>query len=262
MGIRWHNLIARFKPRLSLIDLQRVTEDLFEISIKNELCSELYSALRRGNPAVDHQARWRDDFQRILERIALKPTRKSQAAECRKIILDVTEKFSLFWAIFEMGNRDIPEDKEIREALMMGIFFPESTEQDIPQNMRLGATQYFDYLVDLGVLAVLYTYQFNSTVKFDTFNTPYDLMCKTNAEILIKTVLTASRSSVVAKAYQVAISQPLSQELEKVMGDFKENLCLLSPSAPDTRPFQDFLQTYSKQLDEFKISSSISAGAV
>ena len=256
MGFRLYNLIARFKPRLSLIDLQRVTEDLFEISIKNEPCSELYSALRRGNPAVDHQARWKDNFQRILERIASKPTRKSQAAECRKFILELEEKASIFWAIFRTG------DKDIQEILMTDIFFPESIDQDISQNMRLGATQYFDCVVDAGAFAVLYTYQFNSTVKIDTFDTPYRLMCQTDAEILIKTMLTASRGSVVANAYQSAISQPLSQKLREIMGDFRENLCLLSPSSPDTRPFQDFLQTYSTQIDEFKKTSSINEGAV
>ena len=145
---------------------------------------------------------------------------------------------------------------------MTGIFFPESIDQDISQNMRLGATQYFDCVVDAVALEVLYTYQFNSTVKIDTFDTPYRLMCQTAAEILIKTMLTTSRGSVVSNAYQSAISQPLSQKLREIMGDFRENLCLLSPSAPDKRPFQDFIQTYSKQFDEFKKSSSISAGKV
>ena len=255
MGFRLYNLIARFKPRLSLIDLQRVTEDLFETCTKHKTISEYYKALKDGNPTVDHPARWRDDFQRFLERIASKPTRKSQAAECRKIMLDVTEKLSLLGMIFEMGDRDI------QEIVLTGIFFPESIDQDISQNRRLGATQYFDCLVDAGAFAVLYTYQFNSTVTIDTFDTPYSLMCQTAAEILIKTMLTASRSSVVANAYQAAISQPLSQKLREVMDDFKENLCRLSPSTPDTRPFQDFLQKYSTQIDEFKKTSSINAGA-
>lgn len=166
MGIRWLDFIARFKIRLNLTDLERVTEDLFEAQIKG-INSDLYKALLEGNISVDHETEWRVNFVRILERIASRATRKSQAAECRKAILDVIETNSLLARIFAT------DEKETRETLMACTFFPDSTERGRSGIMRLGATQYFYRLTDGGALAVLYHSQFNSALQYDSFATAY-----------------------------------------------------------------------------------------
>src|SRR5207247_593830 len=116
MGILWHAVFARFKARLSLLDLQRATEDTYESCLHDSTTSAMFQALRDSTPPVDHHSRWRDEFQPLLERISTRPSRKSQAAECRKLILERIEKRSLLWVL--MGIRD----PDIREALINTLF--------------------------------------------------------------------------------------------------------------------------------------------
>ena len=256
MGIFWHAVLARLKSRLSLIDLQRATEDTFDLCIRDTKVSGMFQALRNSDPAVDHSSRWRDDFQSVLERIASRATRKSQAAECRKIILESMEKRALLWALIEIS------DAEVQQALI-NVFFQQLAAQGVTNLVQLVVKQYLYYMLDGLALTLLYTQQFNSTVKIDSFDSHYDAMCKVDVEIMVKKVMLSGisgfdmpKSSATAKAYREQIVCPLEGPLENIKREFKENLFLLSPAAPDGSQFIAFLNKYSNQLEAFKRASA------
>ena len=185
MGILWHALFARFKSRLSLLDLQRATEDTFEVCLRNAETSAMFEALKNSDPPIDHLSRWRDDFQTSLERIASRPSRRSQAAESRTILVEGIEKRSLLWVLIGI------EDADVRKALVW-TFFEDLALQGVLDLIRLVTKQYLYYLLDGIALTILHTQQFNSTIKIDSFDTSYDAMCKVSAEIMVKKVM-ASR---------------------------------------------------------------------
>jgi len=249
------DLFARLKLRLSLLDLQRVTEGVFDIVSRFPETLDMFQALKVSDPAVDHSARWSDEFKPALETIASRATRKSQATECRKIILEVTEKRALTWVVFQI------HDAGVRDALM-SMFFPQLADRGFPNLVQLLAQQYLYYIVDGAALTVVYTQQFNSTVNIEKFNKHYDAMCKVAAEIMVKKVMFADVPSITAKAYQEHIVHPLEGQLESIKREFKENLYLLSPMPPNSSRFLEFLNKYSKQLETFEQASSISTGAV
>ena len=230
------------------MDLQRATEDTFEVCLRNAETSAMFEALKNSDPPIDHLTRWRDDFQPSLERIASRPSRKSQAAECRKILVEGIEKRSLLWVLIGI------HDADIREALVY-TFFEDLALQGVPNVLQLVTQQYLYYLLDGIALTILHTQQFNSTIKIATFDTSYDAMCKVSAEIMVKKVM-ASRifgpETPGGQAYRNTIVEPLEGRLKSIKRSFRENLSLLSPTNPDNSEFVDFLSTYSKQLDELK----------
>lgn len=252
MGILWHAIFARFKSRLSLLDLQKATEDTFDLSLRNAENAAMFQALRDSDPQIDHPSRWWDEFQSLLERIASKPSRKGQAAECRKIILDHVEERSILWAFIVLDNTEIREE-------LIETFFPDLAPESILNAVQLVTKQYLYYLLDGVALAILYTQQFNATVKIDSFDTTYDAMCKVGAEIMVKKVLASgiigletTNESPTSQVYRHEVVEPLEKPLEDIKRNFRENLFLLSPANPDSSQFLDFLNTYSKQLEAFK----------
>jgi len=256
MGILLRTVLARLKPRLSLIDLQRATEDTFDLCIRDPKVSSMFQALRNSDPAVDHSSSWRDDLHPVLERIASRATRKSQAAECRKIILESMEKRALLWALIEIS------EAEVQQALI-NVFFQQLAAQAVTNLVQLVVKQYLYYMLDGLALTLLYAQQFNSTVKIDSFDSHYDAMCKVEAEIMIKKVMLSDtfglempKSSATAKAYREQIVGPLEGPLGNIKREFKENLFLLSPATPDGSQFVAFLNRYSSQLEAFKRESA------
>lgn len=257
----WHSVFARFKPRLSLVDLQRTTEDTFDLCLRSRDTQnhDMFQALMDAEPLIDHSARWRDDFQPILEQIASRPSRKSQAAECRKTLLERIENRSLLWALICIY------DGEIREALIEAIFPDVAIQSSEINSVQLLTKQYLYYLLDCVALTLVYTQQFNSTVRVDAFDTSYDAMCKMGAEIMTKKVLASGMAGMATptvfssdQAYLHEIVEPLEKPLEEIKRRFKGNLSLLSPEKPDNSHFLSFLNTYSKQLEVFKqVSSSL-----
>ena len=255
----WHAVLARLKPRLSLLDLQRATEDTFDLCIRSSHVSGMFEALRNSDPSVDHSSRWRDGFQSVLETIASRPTRKSQAAECRKIILTSIEKRTLVSALLEISNAET-------KAALIPTFFPELASQGVSNLVQLIAQQYLYYLLDGLALTVLYTQQFNTTVKIDKFDTHYDAMCKVDAEFMVKKGLLNCPDKpemlALANAYTEHIVGPLEGSLESIMRDFKQNLYLLSPATPDGSQFIEFLSRYSNQVEAFKRAAANETGTV
>lgn len=236
------------------MDLQRATEDTFEVCLRNAETSAMFEALKKTDPPIDHLSRWRDDFQPLLERIASRPSRKSQAAECRNILIEGIEKRSLLWVLIGI------DDADIREALVH-TFFEDLALQGVHDMVQLVTKQYLYYLLDGIALTILHTQQFDSTIKIASFDTAYDAMCKISAEIMVKKVM-ASRifgpETPAGQAYRHEVVESLERPLESIKRGFKENLCLLSPANPDNSLFLDFLNTYSKQLEAFKQLSSVS----
>lgn len=236
------------------MDLQRATEDTFEACLRNAETSAMFEALKKSDPPIDHLSRWRDDFQPSLESIASRPSRKSQAAECRNILVEGIEKRSVLWVLIGI------DDADIREALVH-TFFEDLALQGARNMVQLMAKQYLYYLLDGIALTILHTQQFDSTIKIASFDTTYDAMCKVSAEIMVKKVM-ASRISgpetPAGQAYRHEVVEPLERPLESIKGSFKENLCLLSPANPDNSQFLDFLNTYSKQLEVLKQLSAVS----
>ena len=236
------------------MDLQRATEDTFEVCLRNAETSAMFEALKKTDPPIDHLSRWRDDFQPSLERIASRPSRKSQAAECRSILIEGTEKRSLLWVLIGIDDADI-------RAALVHTFFEDLALQGVRDMVQLVTKQYLYYLLDGVALTILHTQQFDSTIKIASFDTTYDAMCKVSTEIMVKKVM-ASRifgpETPAGQAYRHEVVEPLEKPLESIKRGFRENLCLLSPANPDNSPFLDFLNTYSKQLEAFKQLSSVS----
>lgn len=234
------------------MDLQRATEDTFEVCLRNAETSAMFEALKKTDPPIDHRSRWRDDFQPSLERIASRPSRKSQAAGCRSILMEGIEKRSLLWVLIGIGDADV------RESLVH-TFFEDLALQGVSNMVRLVTKQYLYYLLDGIALTILHTQQFDSTIKIASFDTTYDAMCKISAEIMVKKVMTSrifGPETPAGQAYRHEVVEPLERPLEEIKRGFRENLSLLSPATLDNSPFIDFLNTYSKQLEAFKPSAS------
>ena len=97
MGLRWQALFAKFKNRLSLSDLHAATDQAFEIAATTKVhdVHDMFEALRRSEPGIEHGRMWRNDFSPKLEIIAAEQTRRSQAAECRRLIVKASEESAL-----------------------------------------------------------------------------------------------------------------------------------------------------------------------
>jgi len=98
MAIRWQFLFAKLKNRLSLSDLHETTDQAFEIAATTS-ASDMFDALKRSEPRIDHGRMWRNEFSPKLEIIAAEQTRRSQAAECRRLIAKASEEFALATAL-------------------------------------------------------------------------------------------------------------------------------------------------------------------
>ena len=117
--------VARFSPRLSLEYLQMTTESIFDSTTSSPEFMRPFQALKDADTTVDHSARWRDQFRHTLERIASRATRKTQAQECRKVILETVERRAIAGKLLEIPTADLSLE-------LVRRFLPQLTNQDPP----------------------------------------------------------------------------------------------------------------------------------
>lgn len=239
-------MVRRFKQRLSIADLHEITEEMFEFAAKRE--PDMFVALRQSEPAIDHGRLWRNDFSQKLELIAAELTRRSQAAECRRLLLKTTEDHALADAL--IGTK---------QGLVSRMFFEEEVTSDMSdENVQaLVARNFIFRLVDKVALTVLYKFQFNSTLSFDHFDDEFSRMCKLSVDFSWKKASHELLSLVNAEREEgwdkfiVEVVHPASIEFEPIKQRFKENLCLLSPHKPDAKAFHEFNDRWLKTMKPY-----------
>jgi hypothetical protein len=245
MGIRWQSLAARFKHRLSLSDLHEATDDVFETSASATGLPEMFQALRESEPGTDHGRLWRNDFSKKLEVIAAEQTRKSQAAECRRLLIKTTEEHALADALVGAN-----------QPLVSCMFFEGDAIADMSDGSIQGlvAKQFIFRCVDKVALIMLYTQQFNSTLSLNDFNDDLTIMCKVWADLTWREAAHAilSRGGGDREEgwdrFTLQVVRPAASELEPIMQQFKSNICLLSPHQPDATDFHKFGDRWRKAM--------------
>jgi len=243
MGFRWQYLAAKFKQRLSLSDLHEATDHAFESGAHG--APEIFQALKESEPGIDHGRMWRNDFSQKLEIIAAEQTRRSQAAECRKLLVKAIEDHAVADALFGAG-----------QTLVSRMFFEEDATSEIPDEhiQALVAKHFIFRSVNVVALIMLYTEQFNSTLPLNDFKDELTRMCKLSAAF---TVREASHKLLLAVSTEreegwdkfiTEVVYPASIELEPIKRRYEENLCLLTPSKPDAKAIREFCEKWRKEL--------------
>lgn len=121
MGIRsWHSLKAGFKQKLDMPNLHEETDEIFEGAAGG--LPEMFQALKESAPETDFNRMWRNDFSQKLEIIAAQQTRRSQAMECRSLLLKSTEELEQARAL-------------IGQPLLSRMFFEENITSDMSDEM-------------------------------------------------------------------------------------------------------------------------------
>lgn len=248
MGLRWQFLFAKFKNRLSLSDLHEATDRAFEIAATTKV-SDMFEALRKSEPGIDYGRMWRNDFSLKLEIIAAEQTRRSQAVECRRLIVKASEEYALAIALVGTG-----------QALFSRMFFEEDVTSDMSDKdvQALVAKNVIFRIADSVALMLLYKEQFNATLSFDSFHDDFNNMCKISAEfywreaghLLLSSTKDAERKEGWDKLY-VEVIQPALVELDSIKQRFKENLLLLSPKKPDATLFYEFKDRALKAMEPY-----------
>jgi hypothetical protein len=110
MGILVELLTSALRPifgkqPLGLTELHEVTEGVFEIASK--ALPAIFHSLRESDPEVDQGRLWRQLFSKQLDMIANEHTWRSQAAECRRLLLKSMEDHSLLQKLLETDERTV-----------------------------------------------------------------------------------------------------------------------------------------------------------
>jgi len=248
MGLRWQSLAAKFKQRLSLSDLHEATDHVFESSASANGLPEIFQALKESEPGIDHGRLWRNDFSQKLKVIAAEQTRRSQAAECRRLLVKATEDHAVADALIGAG-----------QALVSRMFFEEDATSDMPdeQIQALVAKHFIFRTVNEVALIMLYTEQFNSTLPLNDFKDELTRMCKLSADFTFREAshkLLLAVSTEREEGWDKFITEvvyPASIELEPIKRRYEENLCLLSPNKPDAEAFREFCEKWRKELGSY-----------
>lgn len=234
MGIRWHSIAAKFKQRLNLSDLHAETDYIYESAAKH--IPDLIQALRNSEPEVDHSRVWRISFSQKLDAIAAELTRQTQAAECRRLLIKVSEDHALADAL--IGKNALVASMFLEGEVTTGM-----SDEEI---QRLVARKFIYLVVDKTALTMLYRVQFNSSLPLDRFSDELTEMCKISAHFvcneaacMLLSVTKTEREESVDK-YYLEVTHPGSIEFEKLKQRYVENLCLLSPCKPDAKPLDAF----------------------
>lgn len=246
MGLRWHALAAKFKQRLGLSDLHEATDQAFELAAS--AIPDMFEALRRSEPDVDYWRVWRNDFSLKLEIIAAEQTRQSQAAECRRLIINSAEH--------EAQARTLTNNQV---GAVTRMHFEEDVTSDMTDEMvqALVAKNFIFCIVDKLALMLLYKEQFNSTLSFDDFDHDLSSMCKVSAEFNLREacyMLLSSGGTEKEEGWDklyVEVIHPALTEFEPIFRRYKENLCLLSPKKPDATAFYECNDRVQKALEPY-----------
>lgn len=245
MGIRWQRWAARFRSKLSLSDLHEATDNIYEVTEKE--FPDLTRSLWKVHGA-DYGPWWRKEFSRQLETIAAQHTRKSQAAECRRLIVLATEAVRLAGVKSEF-NEPIVSRMFINEA-----HAPEMTDEMI----RAAAVMDFTLgVTDKTALVVLYLEQFNSMLGYQDFNNVLEKMCRLEAVFIYKEAAHSLFSQLDPKRegnseqQHLEVIRPAFIEFEPIIHRYKENHCKLSPQKPDPTEFVEFSNKWLKVLEPF-----------
>lgn len=243
MGIRWQYWAAKFRSRLTLSDLHEATDDMYEVT-ENEF-PELTQSLWKIHGA-DYGPWWRNDFSRQLEVIAAQHTRKSQAVECRRLLILATEGIELAGV---KTRFNVP--------LVSRLFENETHASDMTDEM-LRAAAIMDYtlrITDRTALGVLYLEQFNSTLRYHYFDKTLKTMCLLEAVFTYKETAHSLFSELNperdgnSRQQHLDVIRPAFVELQPIIRRYKENLCKLSPQKPDPTEFAEFNNKWLKVLE-------------
>ena len=215
-------------------DLHEATENTYEVTEKE--FPDLTSSLWKIHGA-NYAPWWRIEFSRQLGVIAAQHTRKSQAAECRRLIISATERVRL------AGVKS-----EHNEPMISRLFIDETLASEMTDEMiRAAAIMEFTLgVTDKTALAMLYLEQFNSTLRYQDFNNVLEKLCRLEAVFRYKETAHSLFSQLDparegnSEQQHLNVIRPAFIEFEPIIRRYKDNLCMLSPEMPDPAEFVEF----------------------
>lgn len=248
MGILWQAIFSRFKNRLDLSDLHEATDHVYESSMN--AMPDMHQALKESEPSVNHGELWREDFSHKLELIAKEYTRSSQAALCRKMIMEATENHAI-------SSKLLDEDT----PMVSRLFFDETVFSGIPEeeSQAVVAKVFLFHIIDKTALVMLYKQQFNSIIPLNSFDEIYTDMCKLSAEFFFREVVynlltnpdNEYKEDEESYKLRTEIFNPADKEFEPIKNQFKDNLSLLTPATPSTTDFNKFKEKWLEKLQPY-----------
>jgi hypothetical protein len=244
MGIRWQSIGARFKRQLDLTDLHEATDHTFETAASAPGLVEVFGALKLAEPDSDHSHLWRELFSPRLETIAAQMTRESQAVECRRHFLELTDERTIADEL--LHNKDpaitrmflheddfgIKDDKAIMLLLVKNLLF--STVSKV-------------------ACIMLHNEQYNGTIELQAFETDYTRMSKFQARFTMAELGHQLAAKLGAKPdgwdrFHLEVMRPASLEFQQILRDYKLNLLRLAPIPPNASAFNIYQIEVMKNL--------------
>ncbi|MCC5809456.1 MAG: hypothetical protein JJU06_03700 [Ectothiorhodospiraceae bacterium] len=220
MKILWRHIVARFKPRLSYTDIERIFRFYARACAREEPVLAYTDALRKAHAESDPI----EDLVAVvaprLRDIANEREKAEQARECRATLL-------------EQVDRAVPDhflsrggDESLRHVCLAAIYNLES-EEEVRGKEYESLMSYCRALWGEAALACLYEEQFGSYMPLNDFSKPYRAM----SELYVRFLCTKLFSHVMSEhdrsdlksisaAYEAACADSTVAELGEIRSHY------------------------------------------
>ncbi|MDP3010210.1 MAG: hypothetical protein Q8N30_14220 [Methylococcales bacterium] len=244
--------LSRFKKVISISDLRESSEKSFKYA--TDSLPEIFELAKEKNPRIEQE--WEISFNERLLLIAGQPTKKEQARECRRQVLENIEKLEVTMAVcFDIEEPEIARMFYVDESIK-NLSDDDLRSYEIMSNCKR--------CIDSVAYMLIYKTYFNRTLSFDSFNGDYTEICKI-ATALMRQEYTHQYLAALHEnedtqkffnnvdidslfKYYIDVVDPALTEILSIKKEFSKNILFINPEPIDNRPLINFKERMLKQI--------------